>query len=133
MKGKLTFGMICLLCLALAGCGNKDAEFQAFTGEFEQVTNDMLAKIEADPTADGVDEAQAILDGKKADLKTKWAAIKDARGIQVSGETQKGFEEGMKRSSDKVTGTLAKINDPEAITKYQKLVQDWSEIIDVNK
>lgn len=130
---KATLLIISLLCLAVFGCGNKDAEFRAFTGEFERVTNDITAKIEADPTADGVEEAQAILDGRKADLKSKWAAIKDARGIQVGAETQKDFEEGMKRSSDKITGTLEKINDPEAITKYQKLIQDWGEIVDINK
>jgi hypothetical protein len=73
------------------------------------------------------------LDGKKAGLKTKWEAIKDARGVQVGEETRKSFEEGLKRSSEKVTGVLTKIQDPEAMTKYQSLVKDWGEIIDVGK
>ena len=119
-----------LLSLVLAGCGiSKDAEFKTFMADFEKVTNDITAKVDADPTETGVGEAQKILDGKKADLKSKWAAIKDARGIQISQDTQKGFEEGMKRSSDKVTGVLAKIQEPEAMEKYQKLIKDWGDIV----
>ncbi len=132
MKKTFLFGAV-LLCLTLAGCGNKDAEFTAFTTEFEQVTNEMIAKVDADPTADGVDEAQKFLDGKKAGLKTKWEVIKDVRGVQVGEETRKKFEDGIKRSSEKVTGVLTKIQDPEAMTKYQTLVKDWGEIIDVGK
>lgn len=130
MKKIFLLGILSLFCLALAGCGNKDAEFKAFTGEFEKVTSDMVAKVEADPSEAGVDAAQAIFDGKKADLKTKWAAIKDARGVQVSQDVAKGFEEGLKRSSDKVMGAMSKITEPEAATKYGKLIKDWGDIVD---
>lgn len=133
MKRLFTFGAILMFCLALAGCGSKDAEFKAFTTDFESMTNDMVGKVEANPTEEGVTEAQKVLDGKKADLKTKWAAIKDARGAQVSQDVQKNFEDGMKRSSDKVTGALSKLSDPEAMTKYQALVKDWGSIVDVGK
>lgn len=133
MQKKVTLVVIILICLALAGCANKDAEFKAFTADFEKVTNDMVAKVEANPTEKGVDEAQTLLDGKKGDLKTKWAAIKDARGVQVSQDVQKNFEDGMKRSSEKVTGALSKLSDPDAMTKYQKLVKDWGDIVDVSK
>lgn len=133
MKKFYTLGMMLALCLALAGCGNKDAEFKAFTADFEKVTNDMTAKVDADPSEEGVTAAQAILDGKKADLKTKWASIKDARGVQVSQEVQKEFEAAMKRSSDKVTGAMSKISDPDAATKYQSLIKDWGDIVGVGK
>lgn len=129
MRKTIVFGMMILLCLALAGCGNKDAEFKAFTADFEKVTNDMVAKIEADPTEAGVDAAQAIFDGKKADLKTKWDAVKDARGMQVSEDVVKGFEDGLKRSSEKVMGVMSKVTDPEAATKYAKLIKDWGDIV----
>jgi hypothetical protein len=43
MKKTFLFGAL-LLCLTLDGCGNKDAEFKAFTSEFEQVTNEMIAR-----------------------------------------------------------------------------------------
>ena len=131
MKKILFLTIIGLMCLALNACGNKDAEFKAFTADFEKMTNDMVAKVEANPTEEGVTEGQAILDGKKADLKTKWAAIKDARGVQVSKDVQKDFESAMQRSSDKVTGVLSKLSDQEAMTKYQSLVKDWGSIVDV--
>ena len=129
MKKIFVFGMMLALCLTLVGCANKDAEFKAFTADFEQITNDIVAKVEADPSEAGVDEAQKVLDGKKSDLKAKWAAIKDARGAQVSQDVQKNFEDAMKRSSDKVTGAVAKLQEPEAMTKYQKLIKDWGDIV----
>lgn len=123
------FGILMAFCLVLAGCGNKDAEFKAFTADFEKMTNEMTAKIDADPTEDGVSAAQKILDGKKVDLKTKWTTIKDARGVQVSQDVAKEFEAAMTRSSEKITGALSKLSDPEAMTKYQTLVKDWGDII----
>ncbi len=133
MKKISVVGMMLMLCLTFAGCGNKDAEFKAFTTDFEQVTNEMVGKIEADPSESGVDAAQTFLDGKKGDLKTKWAVIKDARGVQVSQDVQKGFEDGMKRSSDKITGVMTKLSDPDAMTKFQKLIKDWGDIVGVGK
>jgi hypothetical protein len=129
MKTILTLGIVLLLCLSFAGCGNKDAEVSSFTSDFEKVTDEIVAKIEANPTAQGVDEAQAILDGRKADLKSKWAAIKDVRGAQLSSDGRKNLEDSMKRTAEKMNSATAKINDPEAATKYQKLVKDWSDII----
>lgn len=35
----------------------------------------------------------------------------------------------MKRSSEKITGVLSKIQEPEAMTKYQKLVKDWGDVV----
>lgn len=133
MRNFYTIGLTLIFCLALAGCGNKDAEFKAFTADFEKVTNDMIAKVDADPTEDGVTAAQAVLDGKKADLKTKWAGIKDARGVQVSQDVQKEFEAAMTRSTEKITGAVSKISDPEAMTKYQSLIKDWGDIIGAGK
>jgi protein involved in sex pheromone biosynthesis len=128
MKKTMAFGIM-LICLTFAGCGmNKDGEFKTFTTDFENLTNEIVAKVEADPTESGVDAGQAVMDGKKADLKTKRAAIKDACGIQVSQEVQKNFEDSMKRSSEKITGVMTKLS-PEAIIKYQTLVKDWGDIV----
>jgi predicted component of type VI protein secretion system len=129
MKRTVALGMMLLLCLLLAGCGNKDAEVNSFSSDFEKVTNDIVAKIEANPTAQGVDEALAVLDGRKADLKTKWAAIKDARGAQVSSDVQKSLEDSLKRSAEKMSGLTAKITDSDAATKLQKLITDWKDIV----
>jgi len=40
-----------------------------FTVDFEKTTNDMIAKIDADPTEEGVSAAQAFFHGKKTGLK----------------------------------------------------------------
>jgi len=33
----------------------------------------------------------------------------------------------------KIAGALTKLSDPEAMTKYQKLVKDWGDIIGAGK
>jgi hypothetical protein len=129
MKKTLALGMLLLLCLSLIGCGNKDTEVKSFTSDFEKVTNEIAAKVEANPTAQGIDEAQALLDGKKTDLKSKWAAIKDARGAQLSADVKKNLEDAMKRSAEKMANLAAKISDPESAPKFEKLMKDWGDIV----
>jgi hypothetical protein len=129
MKKTLALGMMLLLCLSFVGCGNKDAEVKSFASAFEKATDEIAAKVEANPTAQGIDEAQALLDGKKADLKSKWATIKDARGAQLSAEAKKNLEDSMKRSAEKMANLAAKISDPESAPKYEKLMKDWGDII----
>jgi hypothetical protein len=92
---------LCLVSsvLALAGCG-KDAEFEAFIKE-----NDDLAKSIHD--AKSGDEAKKIWDDKKAGMKTKYDAIKDARGFQVKEETQKKF-------TDSIMNAAKEVCDPTA-------------------
>src|ERR1041384_2749070 len=99
---KITVFLLAVFCLGMIGC-SKDAEINAFIAENDGVVKDMIAKIEADPTADGVDEAQKAFDAKKAALKTKWDAIKDVVGFQVSADTKKKLEDSVKANMSALT------------------------------
>jgi hypothetical protein len=127
MMRKLTFFLLVVFCVGLVGC-SKDGEVNAFITEWDATTNEMIQKINANPTAEGVDEAQKVFDGKKASLKTKWDSIKDARGIQVSSDTQKKLTDSAEKNSKALMDGISKVSsDPDAMTKYQKLVTDYSD------
>lgn len=128
---KITLFLTLAVCLALVGC-SKDAEVNAFMAENTQVIKEMTSKIDANPSAAGIDEAQKAFDAKKASLKEKWNGIKEARGVQVSQDVQKKLEESMQAdmkvlvdSATKNAGKLA--SDPAAMPKFQKLMTDYSD------
>ena len=117
-------------CLILVmGC-SKDAEINAFITEFDAATNEMIAKIDADPSSAGITEAQKAFDGKKASLKSKWDGIKDAVGFQVSADTKKKLEESvannMKALMAVSTKNMMKLAvDKDASAKFQALRKDY--------
>jgi hypothetical protein len=111
------------------GC-SKDAEINAFITEFDAATNEMIGKIDANPSAAGIDEAQKAFDGKKASLKAKWDGIKDAVGFQVSADTKKKLEESvannMKALMAVSTKNMMKLAlDKDASAKFQALLKDY--------
>ena len=126
---KVSLVLFFALCLVFAGC-SKDAEAEAFIAENDAVMKDMTAKIDANPSAAGVDDAQKSFDAKKDSLKSKWDAIKDARGAQVSSETQKKLNDSMTGNMKELTDVSMKnamklAMDKEAATKFQKLMNDY--------
>ncbi len=130
---KVTLFLLVVFCLGLTAC-SKDAEVNAFITENNAVIKDIVAKIDADPSEKGVDEAQKSFDSKKAGLKAKWDAIKDARGAQVSADVTKKLNDSvaadMKLLTDaqqKHSQALAKSGD--AMNKFVKLVQAYAEVI----
>lgn len=123
---KITVFLLLIFCLGMTGC-SKDAEIEAFIKEMDGVTKDIVSKIDANPTAAGVDEAQKAFDARKADLKSKWDAIKDAVGMQVSEGTKKKLEDSMKANMSSLTSSSMKVMmDPAAGPKIQKLVSDYT-------
>lgn len=123
---KITIFLALVFCLAMSGC-SKDAEIEAFIKEMDGVTKDIVSKIDANPTAAGVDDAQKAFDARKAELKTKWDAIKDAVGMQVSEGTKKKLEDSMKANMTALTSASMKVvMDPEAGPKLQKLIADYT-------
>lgn len=133
MKTNLLIGILMLIGLTVLGCSgiSKDAEVSAFMTEFEKVTDDMVAKINSNPTAAGVDDAQKMLDGKKAALRKQFEGIKDAVGIQVSADTKKKFEDSMTKNGEKIAGLAGKVSDPAMAAKIQKLMKDYTDIIEM--
>jgi hypothetical protein len=129
VKKVTLFLLLAVFCLGLAGC-SKDSEVEAFIAENDAVMKDITTKIDQNPTAAGVDDAQKAFDAKKASLKSKWDAVKDARGMQVSEATQKKLTDSMVNNMTKLTEVSQKnmmklAQDKDAATKFQKLMQDY--------
>jgi hypothetical protein len=134
---KVTLFLVAMLCLGLAGC-SKDAEINAFITEFDAATKEIVSKIDANPTAAGIDDAQKAFDGKKASLKAKWDGIKDAVGFQVGAETKKKLEDSvtnnMKALMDVSTKNMMKLAmDKDASSKFQKLMTDYQATFAMSK
>ncbi len=124
--------IILALSLAAAGC-SKDAEINAFVTELDGVTKDIVSKIESSPNGSGVDAAQKAFDARKADLKTKWDAIKDAVEFQVTAETKKKLEDSVKNNTQSLMDVslkhgLALAMDEGAMPKFEKLIKDYQAI-----
>lgn len=116
-----------------AGCGSKDTEINAFISDSDKLANDIVQKVKADPTVAGVDEAQKLLDGKKADLKSKYDVVKTARGYQAKEETMKKFTDNVIKNSETVNGLKLDLiekttDDKDLSQKLDKLVADFNAI-----
>lgn len=125
---KLTVILLAVFALGLAGC-SKDAQINAFLTEWETVTNDMVAKIEAGD----VDGAKTAFDAKKDSLKSSWDGVKTAKGFQVSEDTKKKMEESAKKNMSNLMGAVMKgtmkmAGDKAKSDKLQALMKDYGEI-----
>ena len=122
-------GIFALFCLSSFGC-SKDAEINSFLIEWDAVTNEIVQKIDTNPSSAGVDEAQKTWDEKKTDLKAKWDKVKEARGFQVSKDVQKRMEESAKKNVTALTAVMSKnvvklATDKGAADKFKKLMEDY--------
>ena len=128
---KIALFMLIVFCLGLTGC-SKDAEVNAFVTENRAIIDEIVKKVEADPSEKGVDEAQKAFDAKKASLKEKWEAIKSARKAQVSADVQKKMETevpaDMKKLTDVQMKHVLKLGSG-GNEKFGKLLKDYQEII----
>ena len=121
--------LLILSVVALAGC-KKDAQINAVLADFDSFTKELVKKVDSNPSAAGVDDAQKYLDSKKDELKGKWDSIKSARGFQVSKDTQQKMEESLKNNFMSVVGLQSKyigksMGDPAFKSKLDKLVKDY--------
>jgi len=113
----------------LTGC-SKDAEVNAFIAELDSATSEIVAKIDANPSAAGVADAQKAFDARKPELTAKWNEIKDAVGAQVSAETKKKLEESVANNMKALTeasmrNMMKMAADKEASVKFQRLLTDY--------
>ena len=127
----ITLFLLFAVALASVGC-SKDSEVNAFIAENDAVIKDITDKIDANPSATGIDDAQKSFDAKKADLKSKWTDIKGARGMQVSADVQKKLNDSvqndMKTLTDVSTKNAMKLAmDKDAMAKFQKLMTDYTD------
>ncbi len=122
--------VIVVAILLLVTACSKDAEINAFITEFNDVTQEIVSKIDANPSAAGVADAQKAFDGKKASLKGKWDGIKDAVGFQVSADTKKKLEDSVANNMKAIMGVSTKhmmklAADKDASAKFQALLKDY--------
>jgi hypothetical protein len=127
--------LLILVVMALSGC-KKDAEINAVLADFDSFTKELVGKVDANPTAAGVDDAQKYLDSRRAEMKDKWDSIKGARGFQVSKETQEKMEESLKNNFMSVMGLQSKyiaksMSDPDFKSKLEKLTKDYQALYEV--
>ncbi|HEV7642311.1 MAG TPA: hypothetical protein VGO50_00090 [Pyrinomonadaceae bacterium] len=104
---KIALFVLLACCFCLAGC-SKDAEVNAFITEFESTTNEIAQKVDANPSAAGLDEAQKAFDAKQPGLKAKWEAIKNVPKFQVSTETQKKLDESVMKNMKALQDVFSK-------------------------
>lgn len=126
---KITVFLLAVFCMGMIGC-SKDAEIEAFIKDFDAVSKEMATKIDSNPTAAGIDDAQKAFDGKKAALKEKFATFKNARGMQVSEATLKKLTDSITNNGKAISEAFGKhamdyADEPEAGPKFQKLMKDY--------
>jgi hypothetical protein len=134
---KVTLFLLAVFCLGLTGC-SKDADINAFITEFDAATKEIVTRIDANPTAAGIDDAQKAFDGKKASLKAKWDAIKGAVGMQVSADTKKKLEDSLSNNMKSLTDVSMKnavkmASDKDASEKFKKLLTDFQSTFSPDK
>lgn len=127
MAKKLTVFLLAVFALGLVGC-SKDAQIKSFLTEWENVTKDMSAKIEAGD----IDGAKAAFDAKKDSLKKNLEEIKNSKG-RTSEETKKKMEESAKKNkSNLLSATMKGImkisGDKAKSDKLQALMEEYSDI-----
>jgi hypothetical protein len=128
----ISLALIAAFAVLLAGC-NKDAEFNSFSDDLDSMTQEMVKKVDDNPTAAGVDEAQKYFDSKKSDLKAKFDALKSAREAQISEEAKKKFTDSLTKNMMAVAGLQTKhigqsMRDPAFKSKIEKLTQDYRDL-----
>jgi len=122
-----------LVMLVFAGC-KKDAEIESVIAELHTFSEQLVSKVQSAPNPSaGVDEAQKLMDSRKADLQAKMNSLKGVRGYQVSKETQQKMTDTLTKDAMSVANLQVKyvgvsMRDPAFKAKIEKLVKDYTEI-----
>ena len=123
------------LVVQLAACSKtKDEQVSAALKDLDAFTSELVQKVDgAQNPADGVEDAQALLDRRKDTLKEKLSLIKSAGQQQVTADVQRDIAETIKRDVSSVMVLSTKysgssITDPTFKTKLDKLVGDYQEL-----
>ncbi len=112
------------LATALSACSKND-EVLAFIKDNDALAADLKAKAESE----GPEAVTKALDAKRDDLKARFAALKGARGFQVSKENQAALMKSVTRSTMTVCGlSLKAIGDREKAAAYSAACRTYSAI-----
>lgn len=133
----IILGILFLMVLALAGCGsNKDAEVDTFVADMDKLAGQIVTKVNANPTASGIDEAQKILDKQKSDLKARYDKLKELRGYELSEAVMKKFTDSIAKNIETIGGLQIQhaeqtVGDEAFGKKMNKLYTDFNSIFGV--
>lgn len=133
MLQKILIAVFLAATLVFTAC-SRDNDFNAFMSDFDKLTDDIVKKVNDNPTSAGIDEAQKILDSKKVEMKKKIDDLKTARGFQVSGDTIKKFEKNMLDNGNKIVGLMTKnmgaaVKDPQFMDKMKRLTNEYTSML----
>jgi hypothetical protein len=135
MYRKISGLLLALACVSALSSCKKDAQIDGVMTELNSFTQELVKKVEgaANPST-GIDEAQALLDSRKADMKEKIDSIKGLRGYQVSEETKKKMmesitEDVMSVNKLKIKYMTNTMRDPALKSKLDKLVNDYNALL----
>lgn len=133
MKNRM-ISAITLIAVAFVSCGeNKDAQLQAFVADMDQVTREIVLRVNQNPTETGIDEAQGILDQQKIDLQLRYERLKQLRVSDLSSDALKILTESTRKDIEAV-GDLQIMHAEKAVSdeifarKMNKLYRDYSSI-----
>lgn len=133
---KSLFSLVVLIATAFSACSvNKDAEVGAFVTEMDKLAAEIVRTVDEKP-ATGVDEAQKLLDARKAALKSSFEKIKDVRGYELSKEMSRKLTDSVTKNVESVGGLQIKYvekaaADKKFADKLKKLSDDFNSIYGV--
>lgn len=133
MQRQFIVAVVVLTCVVLMGC-KKDLEIETIVAELHSFSVELTKKVQSAPTPSaGIDEAQKLMDSRKADLQSKMKSLNGVRGYQVSKETQKRMTDTLSQDARNIAGLQIKylsvsIRDPAFKGKLDKLIRDYTEI-----
>lgn len=133
MQRKLSVFLLAVACAVFVGC-SKDSEIEEVTAELHAFSEELVKKVETAPNPSaGVDEAQKLMDSRKAEMQAKLNSVKDVRGFQVDKETQQKMVNTLMEDAKKVAGLQIKymnvsMRDPAFKAKLDKLIKDYTEV-----
>ncbi len=132
MRGKLAWLCVVAVCVCLAAaCGRREASAEAVLAEVDSFTSELLRRVNsaADPSA-GVDEAQKLLDERRAELASKIAAVKKSKEFEHDDELRRRMLESEITNGARVSGLqtryIRRSMDDEAFkAKLERLVNEY--------
>ena len=121
---KFTLFLVAVFALGLYGC-SQGAQIDSFLTEWEKVTNEMVAKIDAGDIAG----AKSVFDGKKESLKSSFDKVK----TQDSEDAKKKLADGMRKNltnlrNSVMNGVTKTSGDPEKSGQLMLLSKEYDEL-----
>ena len=136
MHRRFIAAVVVISCVVFVGC-KRDAEIESTIAELHSFSEELTKKVQAAPNPSaGVDEAQKLMDERKADLQSRMKSLKGIRGYQVSKETQQKMTATLSKDAMSVAGLQMKyislsMRDPVFKGKLDKLIRDYTEIFKI--